>query len=74
MFDLLPRFDLVKAIGDLQAVGVTQTAIADEIEVTQGRISQIVNGVGADSLKYEKRVKLYNLCLKHAVKILVTEQ
>lgn len=69
MVKLLPRFDNSQAIRDLQEVGVTQQVIADFVGITQGRISQIANGIDADSLKYENRVMLFNLCKKHRVQV-----
>lgn len=73
MIKLLPRFDNARAIHALQDSGITQILIAEYIGISQGRISQIANGIDADSLKYENRVKLFELCKKHGIKVLEIE-
>lgn len=67
---LLPKFNYQAAIsGLLQKTKLTQTQIAESIGVSQGRISQILNGIDSDTVRYENRVRLHQLCMQHGVKV-----
>lgn len=67
---LIAPYDYQQAIKDLLEVsGISQTKIANQIGVTQGRVSQVVNGIGSYQIKYETRHKLYALCLEHGIEV-----
>lgn len=69
--ELLPSFDYKHAIYSIQKVAkLTQTEIAEEIGVSQGRVSQITNNKNKDNLRYEKRLRLAKLCEKHDIKLM----
>ena len=70
MGDLIPPFDCQQAItGLLASKKMNQTEVGEAIGITQGRVSQIKNGLDSESVKYETRYKLYELCLKHGVEV-----
>lgn len=72
---LIPAFDYQKAIqGLLDSKAVTQAQIGDAIGVSQGRVSQVLNGVDSSTFKYEVRHKLFELCAKHRVGIYYLEE
>lgn len=69
--ELLPIFDYNHAIYSIQKVArLTQTEIAREIGVSQGRISQIAKNKNKDNLRYENRLRLAKLCEKHGIKLM----
>lgn len=69
-FGLMPKFDYQAAISDLlNKTELTQTQIADLIGVSQGRVSQILNGIDSETVRYENRVRLRQICDKHDVQV-----
>lgn len=56
-------FDYQHALSQVIAKSnMSQVEIADRLGISQGRVSQILNGTKSCSAKYETRFFLYELC------------
>ena len=65
---LIKPFDYQKAITSiLRDSDLIQSEVADFIGVSQGRVSQIANGIDSQNVKYETRHRLYELCVKYGI-------
>lgn len=65
---LVKPFDYQKAVVSvLRNSDLNQSELAEVIGVTQGRVSQIANGIDSQNVKYETRHGLYELCVKYGI-------
>lgn len=71
---LIRPFDYQKAVNEiLNEHNIKQSALAEYLGVSQGRISQILNGIDSHSAKYETRHRLFELCEKYGVEVEFTD-
>lgn len=67
MDGLIEKFDVTDAVNQLLASkAFNQSTLAEALNITQGRISQMSNGNDAYA-RYETRYKLNTLCVENGI-------
>jgi len=65
---LIEPYNYKKAVNDLlDNTSITQAELGKYIWVTQGRVSQISNGIDSNTVRYETLHQLKELCTEHGI-------